>query len=90
VTTPSEGDDGLIEGGVDGGDITIDQYDAGTIKNIGNRKFVNVDSDYPHQMYSAFVKAHLQGIASGLGISYHALANDLEGVNYSSIRAGVP
>jgi len=37
----------------------------------------------------SFVKAHLQGIASGLGISYHSLSNDLEGVNYSSIRAGV-
>lgn len=86
---PYEGDDGLIDGGPDGGDITLDQYDAGTIKDIGDREFINVDSDYPHQMYSAFVKAHLQGIASGLGISYHALANDLEGVNYSSIRAGV-
>lgn len=86
---PYQGDDGFIEGGNDGGDITLDQYDAGTIKDIGDREFINVDSDYPHQMYASFVKAHLQGIASGLGISYHALANDLEGVNYSSIRAGV-
>lgn len=78
------------EGDEDGGDgITLDQYEAGTIKDIGDREVVNIDSDYPHQMYSAFVKTQLQGIASGLGISYHALANDLEGVNYSSIRAGV-
>ena len=68
---------------------TLDQYEAGTIKDIGDREIENVDSDYPHQMYGAFVKAHLQGIASGLGISYHSLSNDLEGVNYSSIRAGV-
>jgi len=86
---PYEGDGGLIEGGSDSSEVTIDQYDAGTIKEIGDREFINVDSDYPHQMYASFVKAHLQGIASGLGISYHALANDLEGVNYSSIRAGV-
>lgn len=30
----------------------------------------------------------LRGIASGLGISYHHLANDLSGVNYSSARSG--
>lgn len=78
-----EGDEEYGEG------VTLDQYEAGTIKDIGDRELVNVDSDYPHQMYASFVKTQLQGIASGLGISYHALANDLEGVNYSSIRAGV-
>ena len=31
----------------------------------------------------------LRGVASGGGVSYNSLANDLEGVNYSSIRAGV-
>ena len=78
------------EGDEDAGDgVTLDQYDAGTIKDIGDREIVNIDSSYPHQMYAQFVKAQLQGIASGLGVSYHALSNDLEGVNYSSIRAGV-
>jgi lambda family phage portal protein len=81
---PYTGDDGEAEDGV-----TLDQFEAGTIKDIGNHDIVNLDSDYPHQMYGAFVKTQLQGIASGLGISYHTLANDLEGVNYSSIRAGV-
>lgn len=75
------------EGAYDG--ATLDQYEAGTIKDIGDREIVNLDSDYPHEMYAAFVKTQLQGIASGLGISYHSLSNDLEGVNYSSIRAGV-
>jgi capsid protein len=31
----------------------------------------------------------LRGAANGAGVSYNALANDLENVNYSSIRAGV-
>lgn len=44
---------------------------------------------YPNTVYGEFVKAILQRIASGLDVSYVALANDLEGVNYSSIRAGV-
>lgn len=70
-------------------DATLDHYDPGTIKDIGTRDIANFDPDYPHQMYADFVKSQLRGIASGLGISYHLLSNDLEGVNYSSIRAGV-
>jgi lambda family phage portal protein len=31
----------------------------------------------------------LRGIASGLGVSYTSLANDLEAVSYSSIRQGL-
>lgn len=68
---------------------TLDTYEPGTIKDIGNRKIQQVDTDYPHQMYAEFVKSQLRGIASGLGVSYHSLSNDLQGVNYSSIRAGV-
>ena len=44
---------------------------------------------YPNNVYAAFTKAILQRIASGLDVSYVSLANDLEGVSYSSIRAGV-
>lgn len=51
--------------------------------------FVPFDPDYPHAMFDAFVKACLRGIASGLGVSYNTLSNDLEGVNFSSIRTGV-
>jgi lambda family phage portal protein len=46
------------------------------------------DPDYPHQGYKDFVQARLRSIASGLGIAYHTLANDLADVNYSSARAG--
>ena len=38
--------------------------------------------------YSDFVRATLRGLASGLNVSYHSLGNDLENVNFSSIRAG--
>jgi len=47
------------------------------------------ESDYPHQQHEMFVRANLRAIASGLGVSYNMLANDLVGVNYSSIRAGL-
>lgn len=51
--------------------------------------FKAFDPTYPHDQFDAFCKAALRGIASGIGVSYHGLANDLEGVNFSSIRAGV-
>ncbi len=44
---------------------------------------------HPNTAYPEYVKAVLREIASGLGIDYNSLANDLEGVNFSSIRAGV-
>lgn len=47
------------------------------------------DSKYPDQVFGQFVKDALRGVASGLGVAYNGIANDLEGVNYSSIRAGV-
>jgi lambda family phage portal protein len=68
---------------------TLQEYEPGTIQDIGNRTIHNIDSDYPHEMYASFVKTQLQSIASGLGISYASLSSDLEGVNYSSIRTGV-
>lgn len=39
--------------------------------------------------FSEFTKSCLRSISAGLGVSYNSLANDLEGVNYSSIRAGL-
>jgi lambda family phage portal protein len=50
--------------------------------------FAQHDSKYPSDQYGAFHKAHLQRIASGWGVAYHSLANDLENVNFSSIRSG--
>lgn len=51
--------------------------------------FETFDTNYPHEQFGTFVKASLRGIASGINVSYNSLANDLEGVNYSSLRAGV-
>jgi lambda family phage portal protein len=39
--------------------------------------------------YGAYVKNHIRAIASGLGIPYELVSGDLEGVTYSSIRAGL-
>lgn len=48
--------------------------------------FKTFDPDYPHANFGAFVKAMLRGVSSGIGADYNTLANDMEGVNYSSLR----
>lgn len=68
----------------------IEAGDPGSFMQLrSGQKLSSWNPEYPHQQYGTFVKACLRGIAAGLGVSYNALANDLEGVNYSSIRAGV-
>lgn len=47
------------------------------------------DPQHPNTIYAQFIKGCLRGIAAGWGVSYNGLANDLEGVNFSSIRAGL-
>lgn len=49
----------------------------------------NVESQYPSGEFSAFQKAMLRGAGAGMGVAYVSFANDLEGVNFSSIRQGV-
>jgi len=51
--------------------------------------FQQFDPQHPTTAFSEFIKSTLRGVASGLGVSYNYLAGDLEGVSYSSIRAGV-
>mgnify|MGYP003635987491 CR=1 FL=1 len=51
--------------------------------------FKSFDPDYPHAQFASFDKSMHRSHASGLNVAYHALASDLEGVSFSSIRAGV-
>jgi len=51
--------------------------------------FSGWNPDHPNAAYSDFVRACLRSIASGLGVNYNTLANDLEGVNYTSLRHGM-
>lgn len=51
-------------------------------------KLTQWDPQHPAGNFGVFIKSALRGIASGLGCSYNSLANDLEGVNYSSLRHG--
>lgn len=77
-------------GGVDaatGESITVSQ--PGTFDTLpAGTGFQAYDSKYPEANFGPFVKTTLQRIASGWGVAYHSLANDLEGVSFSSIRSG--
>lgn len=46
------------------------------------------DPLYPNGEFGPFHKSMLRGIAAGLGVAYNSFANDLESVNFSSIRQG--
>lgn len=77
-------------GEIDGaGDLKMDAS-PGTIEELPpGVDFKSWDNNHPNSGYGDFVKSRLRGIATSLGISYNTLASDLEGVNFSSIRAGL-
>lgn len=52
-------------------------------------KFVPYDPQHPNAVFKDFMKVILRGISTGLDVSYNTLANDLESVNYSSLRSGI-
>jgi lambda family phage portal protein len=47
------------------------------------------DPQHPTQAFPFFMKSLIRMAGAGMDVSYEALANDREGVNYSSIRAGL-
>jgi lambda family phage portal protein len=47
------------------------------------------NSAFPSEVYGIFHKDCLRSVSSGLNVAYNGLGNDLEGVNFSSIRAGM-
>lgn len=74
-----------------GGNMSMDA-EPGLIEDLSQSpglRFEKWDPAYPHDAYADFVKARLRRIGAGLNMGYNTLANDLENVNFSSIRAGL-
>ena len=68
------------------GSLSFDA-DPGTFRQLPNGVDLSTwKPEYPSTAFQPFVKTILRQIASGLGISYTSLSNDIESVNYSSIR----
>lgn len=80
VAGAEQRDDGSLE-------IEFDEDLIGYQLSDGE-EVVSVDPRYPHEQFGDFTKAMLRRVSSGLNVPYPSLANDLEGVNFSSIRAG--
>jgi len=87
--TKSESGEGY-QGEVDAAGNMITNAEAGSFEELPvGVDFKSFDPQHPSTAYGPFIKSCLRGIAAGLNVSYNSLANDLEGVNYSSIRAGL-
>jgi lambda family phage portal protein len=90
--TPKDGDPGEYKGEVDPTDkeSIITEATPGAFEILPKGWDMKAfDPQHPNAVFEQFVKACLRGIAAGWGVSYNGLANDLEGVNFSSIRAGL-
>lgn len=88
--TSEDGDGSPLADGTDAAGNLYTEADPGVFGVLPpGYDFQKFDPDYPTANYDPFVKACLRGIASGLGVAYNTLSNDLEGVNFSSIRTGV-
>lgn len=81
---------GDLENPDDPNSAIVTEAEPGTFELLpeGVEDVKTFDPAYPHENYDVFIKACLRGIASGVGVDYNTLANDLEGVNYSSMRHG--
>lgn len=82
-------DDGEDSEGQESGTDVLFDAEPGTFKQAPDGYDLKLfDPNHPNAAFADFEKAILRGIASGLNVSYVGLANDLEGVSYSSIRQG--
>lgn len=68
----------------------IQEFEPGIMERLPAGVDIEFNNPQPNSTdYAVFLKATLRGISAGLGINYNTIANDLEGVNFSSIRTGV-
>lgn len=71
------------------GDFSMDVQPGGIERLPEGLEFQSWNPDHPNAGFGDFVKACLRRVAAGLNVSYNTLANDLEGVNFSSGRLGL-
>lgn len=74
---------------VDGNYEPLQDVEPGTFEKLPfGWDMKTVDWRHPNIQFDQFIKSCLRGSAAGMGVNYHSLANDLESVNYSSLREG--
>lgn len=86
ITSPDGGSDLAIDGTDEYGNPEI-EADPGQFPMLPPGYDVKSwNPRYPDAAIAPFTKSLLRGISSGLGVAYHNLSGDMEGVNYSSAR----
>ena len=85
----SQAGDGFVPDDYEDSVVPIMEAEPGSFHQLPTGvDFVPWDPSHPTSAFAEFERAVLRGIASGLGVSYHSLANDLTQTSYSSIRQG--
>lgn len=87
ITDP-DGSAGGLTGTNTGGVLTVGM-EPGSLIPLPPGTDIRFSNPTEHDAYAPFVKNHLRAIAAGLGVPYEIVSGDLEGVTYSSIRAGL-
>jgi lambda family phage portal protein len=82
------GDDFVGDGTKSDGAAVSDASPGTFEKMPSGWEFQSYDPTHPAGNFAPFCKDIERDIANGFGVAYANLANDLESVNYSSIRAG--
>ena len=68
----------------------IQEVEAGVFEELpSGYDFKTFDADYPHQQFESFIKSSMRDIAAGLLVSYNDFSDDMETVNFSSLRGSV-
>ncbi|WP_246209530.1 phage portal protein [Pikeienuella piscinae] len=87
ITDP-DGTAGGLSGTNTGGALTVGM-EPGSLIPLPPGADIRFSNPTEHDAYAPFVKNHLRAVAAGLGLPYELVSGDLEGVTYSSIRAGL-
>jgi lambda family phage portal protein len=86
--TSEKGDEYVGEGTDEEYNQTMNA-EAGVFEQLPEgMNFQTFDPQHPTGQFASFIKQIIRSVASGLQVSYASLSNDLESVNYSSIRQG--
>jgi len=88
IETPDGGQALANTVGKDGAGNPVMDAEPGTFKVLpaGYTMGQGWDPKYPDAAIEPFLKACLRGVSVGIGVAYHNLSGDMEGVNYSSAR----
>jgi len=87
ITDP-DGTAGGLSGTNTGGALTVGM-EPGSLIPLPPGTDIRFSNPTEHDAYAPFVKNHLRAVAAGMGLPYELVSGDLEGVTYSSIRAGL-